>query len=240
MMEKFLQYVSTFRPDFRARLRGAEPSRIRELSDRTGGALPAQYREFLAAMGDDDAGFHLNHPASTELSRVLAYYTELPREDRPEGLLLFAVDGYGVPDLGMVVDPRKGTPLSIYRWEVDEPWVLRSESFEKLLYQEAFARYRMSMESPWITLLGDGPEDRRPRIRASMASQGFRPTWFSDSEMTCAEAVNGTAYVVSLPKQAAFVRICGADPRWVDTTARQLIESAGLRRGQASPAMASP
>lgn len=237
MMEKFLQYVSSFRPDFRSQIRGADPARISELSILTGLQIPSPYHDFLSVMGVADAGFCLHHPARTALTEVLSYYAELTLEDRPQGLWLFAVDGYGVPDLGIVVDAAKGAPLSVYQWENGQPWVLRSQSFEKMLFQEAFARYRMRMDSPWITLCQEGRTDAKPRVLELLELQGFRSTWFSDSVMTCMEAENGTAYVSLLRNNTVFVRICAADFRWVENTAHYLIEATGLRIGQSSPGL---
>lgn len=236
MMEKFLQYVSSFQPDFRSQIRGADPTPIDELSALTGLQIPSAYRDFLSVMGVADAGFRLGHPAHTALTDVLAYYAELVPEDRPEGLLLFAVDGYGVPDLGIVVDPTKGRLQSVYQWGYGEPWMLYAESFEKMLFQEAFARYRMSMNSPWISLFGEESEKTKSRVIELLALEGFRSTWFSDAVMTCMEAANGAAYV-NLLRNMVFVRICAMDFSWVEKTAHYLGEATGLRIGQSSPGL---
>jgi hypothetical protein len=156
--EEYLDYISKYKKDFRARIKGATEEEIEHLESVVGQPLPDFYKFFLRYMGHETGEVDLFHVASTDITDILEYYeTEDLIELIPPDCILIAAGDF---DLGLHITGT-GEPAIV---SMGNPNILYVESLKKLLFQDVFTTchmksFLMMLSSPVpITALAESTE----------------------------------------------------------------------------------
>jgi hypothetical protein len=143
-MDRLISCVSKYQPDFPTRIQGASPEDVAKLERLTGLSLPSAYKDYLLRFGRNDGGFAVGTESRTDVDDIIEYYTEsleYDMEDIPPNCMVIAVSGGGTYELSL--EYKSETEHPVLLTSGSKIMSLRAESFEKLLFQHAFVKYRM-------------------------------------------------------------------------------------------------
>jgi hypothetical protein len=233
-MEHYLAYMASFDPGFPARIRGATGEQIAELERLAAMPLPHSYRAFLERMGLNDGGLHIAFEGTTAITEILDYYrTEVLTGERklPRESLLIGVGAISIPDIAL--DCRgPGEPPVVFT-DGDQFAGLYAKSLEKLLFQTAFAKYRLAVY-PWEATYSSSYNEIGKRhltdVACSVAQAcGLQRAGFSDRIACCAEKSDVAAYISQYEGQGIAVAIAGQDRHEVSRIGSEMVRQVGVR-----------
>jgi hypothetical protein len=230
-IEGFVAYATTLDPGFSRRIRGASPETIDVLEALAGAALPASYRAFLAAMGDEDGGLDLTFGGSTRVADVVAFYRKYVVSGRivlPPGALLIGVGDPPVGDLMLVGRPT-GEP-AVCLWCDGELTGLHAETLGTLLHRTVFAMYRVQRFPHVALYAAREATPRRAAAAAAALEEGFEPLWFSDAVEFCGERAGGAVLLTQYEARELVVQIAGHDRAAVEATGERFARRLPLTR----------
>lgn len=204
-MNELVDYIEQYDIGFRRTISGATPQVIRQLQMRSGHPFPDSYRKLLQSMGGQSGKFMPHHPASFQATSIIEYLDDLEPDDIPTDVVVFAADGYGVPDLGLdVSDGRDDPPVVAFEDEVVLYPV--SQHLTWYLFQSAFARFRLAGFTDSISLKCESNYQPQSVFQV-LEGLGFQLTWFSEDITICAERPDSAVISQALPNGAGFLRI---------------------------------
>ena len=213
-MKQFLEYVTSFAPEFPRYIRGASPAQIAELERLAGRELPPSYKNFLAAMGENDGGLSLLFDGTMNIEDVLAYYREeiitgiFPP---PPDAILIGIEGVSTPSIAL--DCRAPGEPPVMFVDGQKYTNLFAGSLDKLLFNTAFSKYVLS-RFPWevnyvASFNAVGKRDLTPIMPDLARECGLQPLWFSDRVCCCAENADAGACLTQYEGQGPSARIAG-------------------------------
>lgn len=203
-MTDFLTYMAEIEPTFLEKIRGADLPTVETLEGEIGSALPADYREYLLALGEDDGGLGMFEDCVTNASSLLTFYRVVRADPYPECELpsSFAVVGFSgtiIPDVFLGLDGEVTGQL--WAGESRTPGACFAGSFRMAVYRAGvtwrYARSRFKTEGTcWLV------SQHRPgtlaEITQYLQDQGFELLPFSDPYGACGERGDGMAFTARL------------------------------------------
>ncbi len=191
-MEKLIEYVSSFDPDFSSKIRGASPSEIQIFQELVRRPLPTLYVSYLSRMGHGNGGLFLFEPGEkTDIQTIIDAYQDLVigEWNIPEDCILICEDIFPSQQLAL----RENGQAEDTVWRIEGEWYgeLYAASLEMLLWRRAFMNYRLK------SLAHDGywmiPKMQMLEAAKNLAGQiGFEQLWFSDDIVYCGEREDAT------------------------------------------------
>jgi tRNA threonylcarbamoyladenosine modification (KEOPS) complex Pcc1 subunit len=225
-IKALIDYIARYDPGFPGRIRGAPESVIHTLEQIVGMPLPLLYREFLSYMGQDNGGLEIHSDATTNIDEVIDYYRDRKELELgfPENCIVIAVRGTDVPDLSLELSGA----LRVFLTSGTVIKGLVADSFENLLFQEAFIGFRMPALPRNGIYTNRTKSAQLAAARELALSMGFRPLWFSDSITFCGEAEQAAIYINQYEKRGLFVRLQAVSKEKVDQLALPFIRDFGV------------
>lgn len=228
-MEQFYKYVSRFKSDFRTSKQGAIQEEVDELERYIKYPLPMLYKEFLYHMGKETGDFRISEGTS-DIRTILAYYRECLESgdwDIPPNCILIAA-GYSNTCLEYIGNAE---PRVVFA--DDEVIGLYAETFEKLLYKQAFLMYRLRAyaheafyTSSYATI---GRKHRVAEARNLALKLGFEEQWFSDAITFCGEQDSIAIAVNQYEEQGLAIIIRAKDIKIAAETGRHFEGEFGVK-----------
>jgi hypothetical protein len=202
IIERFIRFVERYRPSFGRAVRGATPDELRTFDELalqlTGNRLPSVYHAFLARAGGSQIRFWNSEDASLGVGDLIEFYRGLLEEGEtpPPRSVIVGVGGHPYGELAIVCEPNACEDGGVFVADCDRLCERLSDSFEKWLFQRAFAHFAPTSLAYGEKYAGDA-RPHLARIAEWAAAQRFAPYDFSDSLNFCAERSDGAVVVAT-------------------------------------------
>lgn len=213
-MDRFIEYVSRFVPDFASKVQGASPEEIATLQRAVKRALPDSYKEFLARMGRRTGGISLGYDATSEIGEVILFHTGRGRATPPDCVAIGVGD---VLDVCLHLPPAGGERVLASDGAL--AYAILAESLPKLLFQYAFRNHEIrsfphvaaAMVDQMVarTYAAEKGGSMRDAARPLALELGFQPEWFTDEYSFCGRQDGGAIFVMQLQQQGKNVSDMG-------------------------------
>lgn len=236
IIERCIEFWSSFVPEFPERIRGAEPEQIAELEGLMKRPATPLYREFLERMGEDTGPLKLGLYSAAP--QYLMETRQPLLENLPRAVELFAVPtGDNEEDIFLV--HGEGEDAEVVRYDglplAEDGSFDRSKtepvagSVAELLCLPALNQYvslRRPLQAFWAEKeLRQGTLDR---CRSLAEGLGFEPYWFSSAQSYAASRGELVMVAKQAPGFLFSVGIAGADELEFSEVSRTLVRELDL------------
>lgn len=231
-MDNFFNYVKRFDNNFKTRIVGASFSEIAQLETLLGRPLPDYYKQFLLYMGHSDRELSLAYQGSTDIAEVIKYYEFLVKYGEeeewppPADCILIGTGDVSVGDICLQMDQSE-EPRVVFAMEGDMIG-LYAETLEKLLFRNAFVKYRLRL-LPKSGVYRSGPLERVFDPARSVAVKlNFVLQWFSDGAGICGERADAAILIEQYQETGIWICIAAQDKREVERIGNVFVNQLGV------------
>lgn len=211
-MKELLNYIAQYDSAFIGKIRGASDAAIARLEQLAGDALPPQYCEFLAVMGENTGGFEFSNDDAMSITEIMRFYEEKARgeADVPANCVVIAWGGAGYEEQQLSLECGPPDRSRVLVSDHDRLVGLYADSFAALLFRRAFEQYPF-MQQPCRGVYSlKTPQPLLPRAAALAATFDFRGQPCSDSIVFCGTRGDGLLIVIAqFSHRGLTVKIAG-------------------------------
>lgn len=216
-MQRFVQYVTTFDPQFASKIEGATAGEIQQFEQAAGVPLPSSLRRFLEVMGHRDGGLRLAFEGTTDVGDLIDAYQKR-RLYLPSNSVAFGFGGLAMD--AVCLDLSGGAePPAIFVTDGKRTG-LYAESLPRLLFRTAFAKYRLPALAHSGYLGCPGGQSILEPVRAGLLREGFTILPFSDAIAICAERAGAAVIAQQYEGEGGAVLVGAAGAE----AARQILD----------------
>ena len=189
-MQKFIEYILSFQPDFLEKVEGATPEEIESLERTIGFPLPQQYKEFLLLMGKNTGSFSFGAEEETaNINEIIEFYEEI-KEDGETISEDYVVVVLGFLDRLCILNEDADGESKVMILDGNKIVGYEAQSLENMLLKMAFTLYKLPSFPHYRTYSDASREKRLPLAEEIVNFFDFKTLWFSDATEICAQKDN--------------------------------------------------